>query len=80
VVALGETAVEPDGAVTVPTPWLIVKAVAFVELQLSVELCPRFTVEGLALRVTVGTGPEGVTVTVAVAVNEAPPVNIAVPV
>jgi hypothetical protein len=49
-----------------------VHAVAFVELQLSVEVPPLLTVLGVAVKVTVGAAAETVTVADCVALPPAP--------
>jgi hypothetical protein len=56
VVLVGETVAVPDNAVPPVTDGEMLKDVAFVVAQVSVELCPAAILVALAVKVTVGAG------------------------
>jgi lysine/ornithine N-monooxygenase len=76
VVAVGKTPRVPLVAVVPVQPPLAVHEVAFVLDQVSVELLPEVMVVGVALKLTVGAAE--VTVTVAEAGADVPPVPLQV--
>jgi hypothetical protein len=78
VVVVGDVVADPAATgVTAPIPLSILKEVAFVVVQESVELSPACIDDGFALSVQVGRG--GVTVTVTFAVQcTVPPEPVAV--
>jgi hypothetical protein len=67
VVFVGLTTAVPEGE-TAPMPWSIETVVAFVVVQVRVEVCPGVMVEGEAESIAVGIEVFTVTVAVAVAV------------